>query len=297
MGIAMISIILFHYETLAIPYISFIFFRFGHWGVDIFLFLSGWGCVFALEKHNLRRFYLRRALRILPKCLLAGSLILIIAEISGIHNSGLHVLGRLFSLNLWYVQAILVYYLFAPFIYTALKQLRFTALIVLTAIAIALGACTDFYGEFALNWIMWRFPIFIIGMYFAIFDFKPKPVHYWLSLVAFLCAVLIRIFYSQGPTQYYILALSIPFVCGLLCKLRKIAETTRLLPIVETIGVYSLEIYLIHEYILKILGTIEIPVFFKHLLFFSSTVVICYLLKRVADKWSLSPSRRPEIQH
>lgn len=77
MGLAMISVVFYHFQANTI--ILWPFNTFGYWGVDVFQFLSGFGCVFALKKYNsVVRFYFKRALRILPTCLLVGFCIYLI---------------------------------------------------------------------------------------------------------------------------------------------------------------------------------------------------------------------------
>jgi len=70
MGIAMIWVVLYHYQLqgpLAAP------FRLGFTGVDLFMFVSGLGLYFSLSKDdNVKRFYKMRLLRILPIYYLIG---------------------------------------------------------------------------------------------------------------------------------------------------------------------------------------------------------------------------------
>ena len=65
MGFAIIGILLFH-SRIAVPYIDNLF-VIGYGGVDIFLFLSGFGLFFSFsENQNLASFYKKRFLRIFP---------------------------------------------------------------------------------------------------------------------------------------------------------------------------------------------------------------------------------------
>ena len=45
-----------------------VFESFGHWGVDVFLFLSGMGMVDSLMAHTVKEFYFRRFKRLIPLC-------------------------------------------------------------------------------------------------------------------------------------------------------------------------------------------------------------------------------------
>ena len=76
MGCAMLWIILFHLPQIPLVenntivlWISKgarIFQWIGFYGVDIFLFLSGYGLVYSLEQNNLWEYYKKRMLRIFP---------------------------------------------------------------------------------------------------------------------------------------------------------------------------------------------------------------------------------------
>lgn len=74
MGIAMVSIMLFHQDWIYGWNPIFAFFHFyGNWGVDVFLFVSGFGLYYSLKNdHRVIPFYKRRIIRILPLCILCG---------------------------------------------------------------------------------------------------------------------------------------------------------------------------------------------------------------------------------
>ena len=54
MGISILGIILFHCDP---PFISVFTHFCGLWGVAIFLFLSGFGCAYALKKYSTGGFF------------------------------------------------------------------------------------------------------------------------------------------------------------------------------------------------------------------------------------------------
>lgn len=72
MGNAMVAIMLFHQHWLKNSVFFDIFHQYGHWGVDIFLLVSGYGIANSLSKNNIQTFYKNRFKRILPTCLLVG---------------------------------------------------------------------------------------------------------------------------------------------------------------------------------------------------------------------------------
>ena len=51
MGLSMLSIMLFHQYLSSVFPFNF-FHNFGYWGVDVFLFLSGAGLVYSLNKNT-----------------------------------------------------------------------------------------------------------------------------------------------------------------------------------------------------------------------------------------------------
>lgn len=136
MGIAMIAIILFHHGWTIIPGVTAFFSRFGLWGVDIFLFLSGFGCVYALNKYSRNAFWLKRIIRLLPTCLLAGVLIFCVDLYFHSERTITYIPIRLMSIHRWYIQTIIVCYLMCPLAYIVIRKFRVTGLLILVAAAI-----------------------------------------------------------------------------------------------------------------------------------------------------------------
>ncbi len=114
MGLVMISVMLFH-QIFHLPFLEcfpFSFFHhYGHYGVDVFLFLSGFGIWFPLHNNKqggVMSFYARRLWRIWPYCLVAGWIIfaITVAEQGEVHL--VHCLLSLTGTALWYIRSILV---------------------------------------------------------------------------------------------------------------------------------------------------------------------------------------------
>ena len=121
MGLAMLSIMLFHQcFTNSFPFN--LFHNFGYWGVDIFLFLSGMGLTKSLDNNSLKTFYLRRFNRIIPSCLLCGSIkyciFLLLGSSVAILKDGLNIgIWSIMSLDLWFIPTIII-------LYTILQELH-----------------------------------------------------------------------------------------------------------------------------------------------------------------------------
>lgn len=71
MGYAILMVIIYHYGCWV--YNIFGDFNVGFVGVDIFMFLSGWGLVYSYQNSkNIREFYTKRTKRILPVFYIMG---------------------------------------------------------------------------------------------------------------------------------------------------------------------------------------------------------------------------------
>ena len=131
MGFAALWIFVFHL-SLRLPSTSSLFFikfiqRIGFCGVDIFFFLSGYGCIFAIERHSLLSFYNRRVKR-----LLFPYLIIAITRASFENWSIDTFLRNIFGINfylrniysfLWFVPAICTLYVIFPFYFKVIHRL------------------------------------------------------------------------------------------------------------------------------------------------------------------------------
>lgn len=65
MGLAITLVVLYHLYAWC-NYGFFDMFHYGYVGVDIFMFLSGYGCCFSYNKYSSSVFYKRRFIRIYP---------------------------------------------------------------------------------------------------------------------------------------------------------------------------------------------------------------------------------------
>ena len=177
MGAAALMIFLFHHWTVIIPSlfpnhptlgaISLFAVTHGHAGVDIFFLLSGIGLVWAADKSSVGRFYLRRIKRVYIPFLICYAVLFLLTGQSFLRwlqlVSGYSFLFENMYSVLWFVPAVLVFYLLFPLYNFLLKKLRFPVLV--TAVAIGLwylGSLLpiryDLYGFYN------RIPVFLIGV-------------------------------------------------------------------------------------------------------------------------------------
>lgn len=293
MGIAMMIVMIFHqhfmYDTLFEP-IS----RFGFWGVDVFLFVSGFGCTYSLikgmnGKHWITSFYQRRFIRLMPAALLAGLLISPFQENAGWADYA--------GLSLWYIKALIVFYALAPFIYLSLRKMKdkiwlmvlFVAFIqFLYLYAILCIHELPFWDAYSLHLAEGRLPAFVLGMAVVVLNGNlklSKAVWVCVALVALLLGEIAVIcknpFVIKGAYAYFILP-ALPLFCCICAILRKHMGET-LVRAVEWVGKYSLELYLVHEFLYKKVmhfGT-ALPGCAKMVVGVSVSVACAYLLKQI----------------
>lgn len=262
MGVFIIVIMLFHNSFGAIGYYASLPFGiYGHWGVDAFLFLSGFGLFFSLKKSEqsgVLPFYRRRLVRIMPAAVLAGSILYVCGAADWL---------GLLGLNLWYIRTTLILYLLSPFIYKSMIKWNATLVLMLftltgvvgVLVAVPVLAHSGFIWETLIVWTLSRLPAFVLGMYIAKMDFSIKqilnPAYILLVLVCLASALYIhfeRNVYNPIPIEvrflaYVPVAFLMPLCLVLLARLIPI----KLGGVMTIVGSYSLELYLVHEAIFR----------------------------------------------
>ena len=303
MGIAIILIMLFHLGSPALGYLRPLFGMYGYWGVDIFVFLSGFGIAHALQKtetaSSLLPFYKKRLIRIMPACIISALLLL---PIQHIPVRTVDTILRFSGLSLWYIRAILFFYLLSPFLWRIIKTnnskstfLLFTivaASFLIIGIEISPSGKYKFLFDSTFLWSLARFSVFVLGMFVAA---GAKNYSITFSSICFLAAVTIRWMYNKNPAfhnQYCdlllltILAFSIPRVCQGFSALI-IREPKILTGIFSWLGKHSLEIYVVHEtlfsYCKKLTNNCYLQAFLA--IFFS--LLAAWILKHIC-KWILN---------
>lgn len=282
MGIAMIGVVLFHHDWCVIPGMTAISSRFGLWGVDVFLFLSGFGCVYALDKYTTFVFLRRRVSRLLPTCLIAGIAVFCADFYFHAERVLTYLPIRIISLHRWYIQCILIAYILCPLAYMFMKRNKAIGLWTMIALAIIVERLLPAIPVWKINWAFGRIPVFLIGMYIAMFDLKMSRWQYIVSGLCFMVAIFLRGILG-APYWTFFLAIAMPFVCETLCRLRNICLRLKIYGFIELIGMYSFEIYLIHEYSYWALYKVSIPLWSKYVIFLFAVPILCYVVKGLSN--------------
>lgn len=251
MGISMICIMIFHQGFLEGPVFSF-FHACGHWGVDMFLVVSGFGIAHSLTKNSRKEFYRHRINRLLPACIVFGCIRFAVT----LSWYGLDIPKRAFvlmplSLTMWYIVAIVLFYLVAPYLLKPVQRWKWKVLLVAVPLCLFISTI-DLSVIWPVDWAIWRFPAFISGM--VLYCSAPWKVGRGYLVPASVVTVIlfclaltdVRVF-SSTTYRYFILLFVIPVFCYLFGGLEWLTDKMRLSQPVKWIGKLSLHVYLSHE--------------------------------------------------
>lgn len=256
----MIAILLVHQPFFFGNYFVDFFHMYGLWGVEIFLFVSGFGIAYSLKKNTTKIFYAHRIKRMLPTCLIIGIFKFIISFFGfkeDIHNNLLLLLTNLY---IWYIYAITVYYLISPILFRLLKKyglwfVLFTCVFSLLCKFVPFDN-SPYYLINHIGWITGRLPIYTFGMYVAIkhLNFKISTINVVGLLFFIICLILragsIMVKYKWNVPYIYILLLpATPMMCIFCTYIKKLFQKLHSLVVLEYLGKYSLELFLWHTFI------------------------------------------------
>lgn len=176
MGFAILWVVFFHTEITSTKLPITLFKLFGYGGVDIFIFSSGIGCWYSLDKNpEPLSFIRRRASRLLPIyyaalpfwlacCMITKSRTLSVLDVIGNILCVQWFTAKGNSVN-WYVSAIWVFYFAAPYLYAYLRDRSFT--LQLAGLLLTVLIYISFADSLAFLVGVSRLPLFYMGMMFA----------------------------------------------------------------------------------------------------------------------------------
>lgn len=302
MGTAMLLIIMFH-TGMDHRYFMWGFIKCGNVGVDVFLFLSGIGLWYSWSKcSSLRHFFFRRYLRVYPTWI-------ILAPFFYIPNYLYHTsysrnipdlianitfnwsFWRVDDLTFWYVPAIMMMYLFAPFYMNLIKKYPVYRWLPIIAIMFCfvqqyVGPVHEYVGHVEIFWS--RIPIFLLGINCGEMVKNGKNIDgtaIWLILLAFVLSLVVcvnfemswRGRYPQFLERLNYIPLTVSFILLMVQLFKHYPKW--LLKWLSFIGGISLEIYLLHlHFILVRVRTLNLG--------FCVTVIITTIIS-IAAAWIL----------
>ena len=155
----------------------------GFSGVDMFLFLSGWGLYHAIKRYNLLSFYKRRFRRLIPSFLIYNIVIALFAG-WGIMKFISVVTGWAFltgnnNETLWFIPAIAIFYLFYPLYYKVFEKAanKYVFTLAVFGLWFALAAAGNLlFGGTSTYLFITRIPVFTAGNLAGWYTFNRKDI-------------------------------------------------------------------------------------------------------------------------
>lgn len=314
MGIAAISIILFHFSNECkaanlhyYPWNEFILNFISSSGVDIFLILSGYGLYYSFKKNNnVKEFYTKRFIKILIPYIIFCLPSIIIRYIFMEAGNLIHVFNNFFFVTLftegqtwfWYILLILICYAVFPQIYNFIekpkkdidKSINFITLITFTILLNIILATNNLKLFQNINILTLRIPIFILGVYIGQKSYKKEELNPLQLLVLIGCTIFLYPTINSSITvrryEFALIAIITYIILIIIFNIidkYKIFQKLKL--ILEKVGQYSLELYLTHVCIISIINhtgntTAAYRYFIIEIIF---TIVASFIIKKLTD--------------
>lgn len=306
MGIAILWVMLFHSTLNSFPlHMINQIKHMGYMGVDIFMFLSGFGIYNSLKKNSdIKTFYKKRVLRILPYYLP----IVLIYSILLYYNKAIPfdtVILNFFTISYWmglssfdwYIPTILLFYFLTPF-YLKLFDKSVTITLALSYALSALLFILLINSKYVYLYIaLARFPIYVSGIWFGYYCKKKGNMklstYYTILFVVFVIIGFIlwnKFFLYLGNTPEWNnagislipnLVMSIPLTF-LLSYILSIFKNYKY-PILTFFGTYTLTLYIFHERVTEIVKLYDISMLQSSILIFIITIILAVLWQKAVD--------------
>ena len=283
MGVAILWVV-FHHSGINLPNPIFALKRSGFGGVDVFMFLSGLGCVVSLSNNSsIPEFYKRRFIRLYPHYIP----MLIVYSIINPQGSSILEYIRIFLGNItgfsfwamfdqkfnWYILAIPFFYFLTPIFFEILVAKKTPGMVILLITSMVASIC--FQGT-DTSIAVSRFPIYIIGMIagFKLIEYRKNPkkqpnnnmmiLIYITGFFGLIGLVLMNRFKNSMPEGLYnvfwpFILITPAFIClcaSLFGMLEKWKYGRGLTGVFSFLGKISLDLYLIHIVIFRKLGVL-----------------------------------------
>lgn len=313
MGIAMLSVFLFHSMGDWMPPFIHNIAANGAIGVDVFLFLSSIGLTYSITKNpSVTAFYKRRVLRIMPTYwFIMTCVYLFVFILTAVHimpdnyyriprsfwefiqaytTIGYWIRDGLFYL--WYIPAILLLYILFPFVHKLFVVSKWTYLLCLIPDTILTFCPPDI--AWYHNCLLYRVGIFLWGGIFSIeYLQRVRTIKAWKIYIVGACAMLFYIIRMQlGIAPFPRLVEEVCFFVTLPCILICLTLLFRYKIInlsMGFVGKISLEFYLIHEFVMRFMETISNVIFkmsplVQKLMTLVITLILAYMVHIIISK-------------
>lgn len=225
MGIAILWVVFYHFGF-HIPIISHVT-RFGYTGVDIFMFLSGFGLFYSLQKkQGLSNYLKKRVVRIFPSYFLIGiALSLFCYPDENFWN----YLWRCSTLGFWtngiyyewFIPSIVTLYCLFPFAFKLLTHDKTRQYQILTVCCLVISIYTVFDNDIIDNWhflLVYRIPVFLFGALTAFYIAKQhsQKEYNWIGIIGVFIFVGFFII-PELRTRYIAFTFLTPLIISISC--------------------------------------------------------------------------------
>lgn len=250
MGIAILWVVLYHFgfHTPIISHIT----RFGYAGVDIFMFLSGFGLFYSMNHDsNLRHYYKKRFIRIFPTYFIIGAFLSLFC----FHDTFSRYLWRCSTLGFWtngvyyewFIPSILLLYALFPLAFKLISYKKWIYWLTII-LFILIAGYSVFDPSFIDNWhflLLYRIPIFLYGCMIA-YQIKHNVPSKEYNILTIIGLFIFIVFFLNPElrTRYFAFTFLTPLLLIIMCFVLK--NITIINKLGGVIGAASLEIYLIH---------------------------------------------------
>lgn len=337
MGAAILFIMFFHLQSGHFGWWSNFCNCYGLWGVDVFMFLSGYGIAHSLRSwgrgqaggKGLGEFYRKRLVRILPVCVVSGTLFYFLAEPAeeGVLTALLQVSG----MDMWYVRVILLCYLFSPlFLWLMRRWCSWWLMLgLIVAVELLLWLSIEpgepkFLVDMFTSTVCWglaRLPAYLMGLFVAEKCAAAAPqapgkasggvstCHMWLIFAAvgsLAFSLVARWLFSTGQGFWHSnywdlmplagLVFALPVLCAgvglcLQCLPQWLLRVPR--AVLEWCGSHSLELYVVHLPLYPIVARSGVDAaWFPYVAMGLSALLAAFLHLMVAEFRRFSPVKR-----
>lgn len=226
-----------------------------------FLLLSGFGLFFSFQKSkNLWEFYRKRINRIVIPFLLISVPFFTVNSLL-LHDSFLHYLGNVTTINywisgnymaMWYIAVTIVLYLLYPLLEQVVIKLKWGGILTFMLLNIGIHTVSPAYGN-SINLALSHTPMFMLGILMAYYIGQEKhKIQTFLRICVCFAIVSIIVSKLHFVPEYLSLdamamkLIYIPVICVFFYNLEQNILVAKLASCLEWLGRYSFELYVLH---------------------------------------------------
>lgn len=312
MGFSIIVIVLFHSPVLFNNDIGWFIHNIGNIGVELFFLLSGMGLFYSLHKSaDIKQFYRKRIIRIIPSYLLVAIPWLVIEYFFSDNlpspNFCVDLFYRITTLDFWlckynefwFIPAIVFYYFLSPLLYKVISR----SLKLFIGLSAGILIFTLFLPQIKVDntllqqilFCVFRSPCFLLGWIIAKMQFSDKEYRLRIKneyLVGTILVCLVLCYFILHPysdihfSSEYKYTVYVPLSFLLIILFTKVVSSYLYknlfsMYILSFGGTYSLELYLIHERIVKIMYRMHISDSLNFIISIIIACVLAYILHKI----------------